>query len=89
MKSERNYIESFRFSRRKKGARQIKMTLENQFKITYNLKRISRIMKKYGIVCPFRKANPYRRMAKATQEHRTLPNRLNRHLSKESPVKSY
>ncbi len=54
------------------------MTLENQFKITYNLKRIRRIMKKFGIICPIRKANPYRKMAKATKEHRTLPNRLNR-----------
>jgi len=35
-------------------------------------------MKKYGIVCPIRKANPYRRMMKATKEHRVVPNRLNR-----------
>ncbi|WP_153011978.1 IS3 family transposase [Tepidibacillus decaturensis] len=71
-------LKAFNFRRRKKGARQIKMTLENQFQITYNLKRIRRIMRKYGIVCPIRKANPYRRMAKATKEHRTLPNLLNR-----------
>ncbi|WP_456085401.1 hypothetical protein [Massilibacterium senegalense] len=42
--------------------------------MTYNLKRIRRIMKKFGISCPIRKANPYRRMAKATKEHRTYPN---------------
>jgi len=71
-------LKTYHFRRRKKGARQIKMTLEDQFKITYNLKRIRRIMKKFGIICPIRKANPYRRMAKATKEHRTLPNRLNR-----------
>lgn len=71
-------LKAYHFRRRKKGARQIKMTLEDQFKITYNLKRIRRIMKKFGIICPIRKANPYRRMAKATKEHRTLPNRLNR-----------
>lgn len=71
-------LKAFHFRRRKKGARQIKMTLENQFQITYNLKRIRRIMKKFDIVCPIRKANPYRRMAKATKEHRTLPNLLNR-----------
>ena len=71
-------LKAYNFRRRKKGARQIKMTLENQYQITYNLKRIRRIMKKFGIVCPIRKANPYRRMAKATQEHRTLPNLLNR-----------
>ena len=64
-----NILKAFNFKRRKKGARQIKMTLEGQFKIVYNLKRIRRIMKKYKIVCPIRKANPYRKMMKATQEH--------------------
>ncbi|MUG69048.1 IS3 family transposase, partial [Paenibacillus validus] len=71
-------LKAFHFKRRKKGARSIKMTLEGQFKVVYNLKRIRRIMKKYGIVCPFRKANPYKRMMKATQEHRVVPNLLNR-----------
>lgn len=71
-------LKAFHFRGRKKGARQIKMTLENQYKITYNLKRIRRIMKKFEIVCPFRKANPYRRMAKATKEHHTCPNELQR-----------
>lgn len=71
-------LKAFHYRRRKKGARQIKMTLENQFNITYNLKRIRRIMKKFLIICPIRKANPYRRMAKATKEHRTCPNILQR-----------
>lgn len=35
------------------------MTLEGQFNIVYNLKRIRRIMKKYSIICPIRKANTY------------------------------
>lgn len=73
-----NILKAFNFKRRKKGARQIKMTLEGQYKTNYNLKRIRRIMKKYGIICPIRKANPYRRMAKATKEHTVLPNLLNR-----------
>ena len=71
-------LKAYRFRRRQKGARQIKMTLQNQYGITYNLKRICRIMKKFGIICPIRKANPYRRLAKATQEHRTCPNTLER-----------
>ena len=71
-------LKAYRFKGRKKGARQIKMTLQNQYKITYNLKRIRRIMKKYHIICPIRKANPYRRMAKATKEHRTCSNLLQR-----------
>lgn len=71
-------LKAYHFRGRKKGARQIKMTLENQYQITYNLKRIRRIMKKYGIICLIRKANPYRRMAKATKEHRTCQNKLQR-----------
>ncbi|SCC35970.1 Uncharacterized protein BCZB5J_02781 [Bacillus cereus] len=52
------------------------MILAGQFQVVYNLKRIRRIMKKYEIVCPVRKANPYKRMLKATKEHRIVPNQL-------------
>jgi len=61
-------LKAYHFKNSKKGARQIKMTLAGQFNIVYNLKRIRRIMKTYGIICPIRKAKPYRRMMKATQE---------------------
>ena len=44
-------------------------------------------MKKYDIVCPIRKANPYRRMMKATQEHRVVPNLLNRQFKQDIPGK--
>ncbi|MFS0781397.1 IS3 family transposase [Bacillus sp. 1P06AnD] len=71
-------LKAYQFRGRKKGTRQIKMTLQNQYGITYNLKRIRRIMKKFDIICPIRKANPARRMAKATKEHRTCPNELQR-----------
>lgn len=75
------------FNRRgyKKGSRSIKMTLENEYNTCYNLKRIRRLMKKFDLVCPHRKVNPYRRMAKATQEHRTLPNKLERDFKKGIP----
>ncbi|GKV65255.1 hypothetical protein NCCP2331_14080 [Sporosarcina sp. NCCP-2331] len=71
-------LRAYHFRGRKKGARQIKMTLQSQYGITYNLKRIRRIMKKSEIICPIRKANPARRMAKATKEHRTCENTLQR-----------
>ena len=71
----------------KKGSRSIKMYLENELSIIYSRKRIQRIMRKYKIVCPFRKANPYKRMAKATKEHRVVPNILNRHFKQEIPGK--
>ncbi|MEB6549590.1 IS3 family transposase [Heyndrickxia sporothermodurans] len=80
-------LKAFHFKGRKKGARQIKMTLAGQFGVVYNLKRIRRIMKKYTIICPIRKANPYRRMMKATQEHRVVPNLLNREFKQDVPGK--
>ncbi|QWH16994.1 IS3 family transposase [Bacillus mycoides] len=80
-------LKAFRFKNRKKGARQIKMTLAGQFQVVYNLKRIRRIMKKYGIVCPIRKANPYKRMLKATKEHFVVPNQLKREFRQGAPGK--
>jgi putative transposase len=61
------------------------MILEHEFGIVYNLKRIRRLMKKFGLVCPHRKPNPYKRIVKATLEHRTLPNLLQRDFRKEIP----
>ncbi|AGK55122.1 transposase [Bacillus sp. 1NLA3E] len=80
-------LKAFHFKNRKKGARQIKMTLAGQFNVVYNLKRIRRIMKKFSIICPIRKANPYKRMMKATQEHRVAPNLLNRKFKQGVPGK--
>jgi transposase InsO family protein len=80
-------LKAFNFKGRKKGARQIKMTLAGQFNVVYNLKRIRRIMKKFSIICPIRKANPYRRMMKATLEHRVAPNLLNREFKQGIPGK--
>ena len=49
-----------------KGARGIYMCLLHKDPmVIMNLKKIRRLMDKYGLVCPVRKANPYRRMAKA------------------------
>lgn len=76
---------AFHWNGFKKGSRSIKMVLQNEFGITYNLKRIRRLMKELNLVCPHRKANPYKRMAKATLEHRTLPNKLQRDFKKGIP----
>jgi len=77
------------FNRRgyKKGSRSIKMILENEFNVVYSLIRIRRIMRKYNIVCPFRKANPYKRIAKATKEHVVVKNILNREFKQATPGK--
>lgn len=85
--AKQNILKAFNYKGRKKGARQIKMVLDDKFNIVYNLKRIRRIMKKYKIVCPFRKANPYRRMMKATKEHTVVPNLVNREFKQGAPGK--
>ena len=71
----------------KKGAKGIKMTLENEDKIVFNLKHIRRIMKKYNIICPIRKAEPYKQMLKKDLEHRTVENKLKREFKQEKPRK--
>lgn len=44
-------------------------------------------MKKYKIICPIRRINPYLKMLKASQEHSVLPNLLNREFKQEVPGK--
>jgi len=77
------------FNRRgyKKGSRSIKMILENEFEIQFSRKRIRRIMRKFNIVCPHRKSNPYRKIAKATKEHHVVANKLNRQFKQNTPGK--
>ena len=71
----------------KKGSRSIKMVLENEFGIIYSRKKIQRIMRKYQIVCPYRRSNPYKKIAKATKEHQVVPNQLNREFKQGIPGK--
>jgi len=75
------------FKKRSKGARQIKMTLAGEFGIVMNLKCIRRIMRKFGIVCTYRKPNPYKRIIKATREHTVVPNHLCRDFKQGIPGK--
>lgn len=77
------------FNRRgyKKGSRSIQMVLKSEYGVLYNRKKIQRIMRKYDIVCPHRKPNPYKRMAKATKEHRVVSNQLNRQFKQGIPRK--
>ena len=55
--------------------------------IVMNLKKIRRLMKKYGLVCPIRRANPYRRMANAIKTNAVFPNIVNREFTASGPRK--
>ncbi len=65
----------------------MKMILENDYDVVMNHKKIRRLMRKYDLKAKIRRANPYRRMLKATQEHRTCPNLLDRQFDQEEPGK--
>lgn len=53
--------------------------------IRMNHKKIRRLMRKYNLQCPIRKANPYRRMAKAIQTNAVADNRVKREFKKYGP----
>lgn len=80
-------LEAFNRRGYKKGSRSIKMILENEFSVIFSRKKIQRIMNKYGIVCPHRRSNPYKKIAKATKEHQVVPNKLNREFKQGTPGK--
>ena len=72
-------LEAYRFYGYNKGARGIYMRLLHMDPpVHMNIKKIRRLMKKYGLFCPIRKANPYRRMAKALKTNNVARNLLNR-----------
>ncbi|MED4717203.1 IS3 family transposase [Bacillus badius] len=79
--------EIFKSKKEKVGALQVKMIMQNDYSAVMNHKKIRRLMAKYNLVTKVRNANPYRKMAKATQEHRTCPNLLNREFNQEEPGK--
>lgn len=71
-----------------KGARGIYMCMVHwEQPVVMNLKKIRRLMDKYGLKCPVRKANPYRRMAKALKTNHVAENLLNRRFTEYGPRK--
>ena len=79
--------EIFYNKNQKVGALQIKMFLENDKQVVMNHKKIRRLMRKYGLVAKVRRINPYKKMAKASQEHRIVPNHLKREFNQAEPGK--
>ena len=69
-----------------KGAKSIQMRLLHEDpSVTMNLKKIRRLMRKYNLVCPIRRANPYRQMAKALKTSHVAPNLLKREFESYGP----
>jgi len=79
-------LAAFRHRGYDKGARGIHMRLLHlKPAVAMNIKKIRRLMDKYGLVCPIRKANPYRRMAKAMETSHVAPNLLRREFRLHGP----
>lgn len=63
------------------------MRLERLSGVVMNHKKIRRIMRKFKLVAVIRQANPYRTMARATQEYKTCPNLLKQQFDQGEPEK--
>lgn len=79
-------LEAYNFRGYAKGVMGIYMRLLH-VGIRMNHKKIRRLMHKYGLKCPIRKANPYRRMAKAMKTNTVADNQLRRQFKAFGPRK--
>lgn len=70
-------LEAYKYRGYSKGSRSIRMRLLHMG-VNFNRKKIQRLMRKYGLFCPIRKANPYRRMVKAIKTSAVADNILDR-----------
>ena len=70
-------LEAYSYRGYDKGSRGVQMRLAHTGTIM-NRKKIQRLMRKFNLRCPIRKANPYRRMAKALKTDVIAPNLVNR-----------
>ena len=77
-------LEAYNYRGYKKGVRSINMRLLHMG-IVMNPKKISRLMHKFNLFCPIRKANPYRRMARAMRTNYVADNLLNREFEAHGP----
>ena len=81
-------LEAYRHRGYDKGAKGIHMRLLHlDPPVIMNEKKIRRLMKKYHLTCSVRKANPYRRMAKALKTSNYADNLVNREFEKYGPRK--
>ena len=80
---------AYEFRGYKKGARSIYMRLLHlNPPVVMNIKKIRRLMKKYGLFCPIRQENPYRRMAKAMKTNHVAENKVQREFRRFAPRKA-
>ena len=77
-------LEAYQFRGYDKGVWGIYMRLL-RMGIRMNHKKIRRLMRKYNLRCPIRRANPYRRMAKAMRTNAVADNMVKREFRQHGP----
>ena len=77
--------EAYNYRGYKKGAKSIQMRLFRDKKINFNVKKVRRLMKKYGLFCPIRKTNPYKKILKNMKTDNYAKNILDRHFVDNGP----
>lgn len=81
-------LKAYQYRGYAKGIRGIHMRLLHETPpVRMNVKKIQRLMRKYGLRCPIRMANPYRRMAKAMRTDSVAENLLHREFESYGPRK--
>lgn len=91
-REEKDYLdflliqEAYKFKGYDKGSRGIHMRLLRMGH-RMNRKKIHRLMHKYNLFCPIRKANPYKRMARAIRTNAVADNHVKREFREHGPRK--
>lgn len=81
-------LKAYQFRGYDKGVKGIKMRLLHlEPPIIMNQKKIRRLMRKYGLICPIRALNPYRQIAKALKTSNVADNLVNREFENHGPRK--
>lgn len=75
-------LKAYKYRGYDKGVRGINMRLlREETPVVVNVKKIRRLMRKFGLWCPIRQANPYRRMMKAMKTNRVAKNIVDRNFA--------
>ena len=77
-------LKTYKFRGYDKGVNGIYMRLK-RMNVTFNKKKIRRLMRKFGLNCPIRKPNPYKRMLKSMGTDNYADNILNREFTLYGP----
>ncbi|HHX07791.1 MAG TPA: IS3 family transposase [Erysipelothrix sp.] len=81
-------LKAYRYKNRVKGSRQIKMRLKRTYQTNFSLKKLLRLMEKFGLVCPIRKTNPSKVIMKANRSNKKFRNILSRYFKQGVALKT-